>query len=174
MPLLFGENLLKNSSFEIPREQYYQLPENWILMHKSGNIATGNIDSSNSVQGSNSVILRNTEQEHTLLINEAGEYELAAYDKIENAFGGDKSVSAFVFERAGKTYVTLWHTADKCDISLEIDASSAVYEKDIGKEALPFEYKDGKLTLTAENKAYLSFDLPKETVISAFENGKIM
>ena len=62
MPLLFGENLLKNSSFEIPREQYYQLPENWILMHKSGNIATGNIDSSNSVQGSNSVILRNTDK----------------------------------------------------------------------------------------------------------------
>jgi len=119
-------------------------------------------------------ILRNTEQEHTLLINEAGEYELAAYDKIENAFGGDKSVSAFVFERAGKTYVTLWHTADKCEVSLKLDADSAVYEKDIAKEAIPFEAKNGEIIIPIENKAYFSIELPKETVISAFENGKIL
>ena len=62
IPQLYGGNLLKNSSFEVPQEQYYQLPENWILMNKSGNTATGNIDSTNSVQGSNSVLLRNVDK----------------------------------------------------------------------------------------------------------------
>ena len=50
-------------------------------------------------------MLKNPEQEHTLLINERGEYELAAYDLMKDAAGGDVRLRTFVFERCGERYV---------------------------------------------------------------------
>lgn len=57
-----GQNLLKNSSFEVPREQYYQLPENWNLMNNYGKNTTGSIYTEIALHGSNSVLLRNVDK----------------------------------------------------------------------------------------------------------------
>ncbi|MBE6930217.1 MAG: hypothetical protein E7463_08060 [Ruminococcaceae bacterium] len=114
--------------------------------------------------------LRNTAQEHTLLINEQGAYELAAYDKIEKAAGGDEALSAFVFERNGRSYVTFWHTKGEGKLSLALNAADVCCEKALGGEKLCVEAKDGGIILPVAGKAYISAAMPKEALIAAFES----
>ena len=55
-------------------------------------------------------LLKNTQQEYILILNEDNEYELTPYYRINNVAMGDSRMTAFYFERNGKTYVVCWHT----------------------------------------------------------------
>ena len=107
-------------------------------------------------------MLKNVDQEHTLLINEQGEYELVPYELIDC---GAEGVRAFYFERNGKAYVTFWHTTGKVDIELKLP-SDALLESDLGKD--PVSLAAGKATVTAENKRYLSANISKEEMCKLF------
>lgn len=106
--------------------------------------------------------LRDPKQEHTLLINEQGEYELVPYEQIQC---GDENVSAFWFERKGKSYVTCWHKTGKGILKLHLNAPS-VYETDLGKNAV--SYAPGAISLPVEGKHYFSANISKEEICKAF------
>lgn len=106
--------------------------------------------------------LRDPKQEHTLLINEQGEYELLPYELIDC---GAEGVRAFYFERKGKSYVTFWHESGKADMELNLPAD-AILEDDLGKNVVSLTA--GKATVTAENKRYLSANISKEELCKAF------
>ncbi len=106
--------------------------------------------------------LRDPKQEHTLLINEQGEYELVPYEQIEC---GDENVSAFWFERKGKSYVTCWHKTGKSILKLQLNAPS-VYETDLGKNAV--SYAPGAISLPVADKHYFSANISKEEMCKAF------
>ena len=107
--------------------------------------------------------------EHTLLINEKGEYELVPYYEVKGAFSGEKDLWAFVFERLGKSYALVWHNSGSGKVKIELEG--AKYERDLGKEELPIE-KDGKnIVIELSDSAYLSADVSleemKEKIIRA-------
>lgn len=118
--------------------------------------------------------LQNVEQEHILLINECGEYELVPYDCISGAAGGDKNLSAFVFERNGKSHVVFWHTTGSGRLQLPLTAEQIVLEKELGGEKLPIEELPEGCIIPVDGRAYLSCDLPRQRLIEAFENAKIV
>lgn len=117
--------------------------------------------------------LQDLAQEHILLINEQGEYELVPYDRIQGAAGGDKNLSAFFFERQGKSYVVFWHTTGSGSLQLSIKADNVILEKELGGEKLPVEVNVDDIIVPVEGRAYLSSTLSKEKLIDAFVNGNL-
>ena len=107
--------------------------------------------------------------EHTLLINEKGEYELTPYYEVKYAFGKDSDISAFVFERLGRAYAVIWHKT--AEAKAKISLSNAKYERDLGKESLPILADGDKVIIKIDGAAYLSADISmddlRERLISA-------
>ena len=118
--------------------------------------------------------LRNTEQEHILLINEEGEYELVPYDRIKGAGGEGATMSAYIFTRREKNFVVLWHTKGEGKLSLPLAASDLYYEEELGGKEMLLEEVDGNTVLTINDRHYLSTKLDRETIISAFQNAKLL
>ncbi len=116
--------------------------------------------------------LRSPDQEHILLINENGEYELAAYDEIKGAANGSEDISAFVFERLGKSYVVCWHKKGSGLLSLPLKAQDIKYEEELGGAVIPVKESDGSAIIPVENRRYLSCNLSKEELIEAFRCAK--
>jgi len=116
-------------------------------------------------------MLKNPDQEHTLLINETGDYELVPYD-ILTEYGAP--VTMYSFERAGKNYITCWHTADKCKLAVKLDADDIVYEAAIGGEKLPIEKTADGIVIEVSNKAYISTAACKCKLIEAFKNAVVV
>jgi len=113
--------------------------------------------------------LKNTKQEHTLLINEEGEYELVPYDEISTA----ANLSAFVFERRNARYVVYWHQTGSGTVELPIASCKfKVYDK-LGGEALEVKSENGALVLPADGKRYLRTELSREEIVKAFEGAKL-
>jgi len=124
-------------------------------------------------------MLKNTSEEHILLVNEVGKYELVPYKRIEKAAGGSALVSAFIFEREEKTYVVCWHTEDKGRLALPLNIEDFVYEEALGGECI--SVKEATLqglervsVIPLEGRRYFSSSLPKEQVIRAFEKAVLL
>ncbi len=113
--------------------------------------------------------LRDTDQEHTLLINEAGEYELVPYERIPT---GEERVSAWYFERAGKRYVTCWHTTGEGHLFLPLAAGDFTYSDELGSEPILPEIVEDGVMLPIGKKRYLCTSLTKEELLAAFAKAK--
>ena len=111
--------------------------------------------------------LRNTDVEHTLLINEEGEYELAPCTRIEGAAGGDARLTAYLLERRGKIYVSLFHTSGSDRLLIPLNAEDLCYEQTLGGERLPVTRCDGGALITVDDKHYLSTTQDRDSVIRA-------
>ena len=114
-------------------------------------------------------LLRVPGKEYTIFINESGEYELIPYVQVKDAFSGDASMTAFVFERDKKAYALIWHNTGSAKV--EIDLCDATYEKEIGKP-IATEKRDGKITLEVSEAAYLSASVSLDTLTEALKNAK--
>lgn len=117
------------------------------------------------------VLLRDSEQEHTLLINEAGEYELVPCDRIPS---GDDHISAWYFERAGKRYVACWHTGGEGGMLLPLPAGSFTYSDELGGEAILPQISEEGVVLPVDKKRYLCTELAKEELLAAFAGVKLL
>ncbi len=117
--------------------------------------------------------LKNEMQEHILLIDEKGEFELQPYEQIKNVAGGDKNVRAFIFERNNKTWVVYWHTSGNGKLELKTDANNVILYKSLGDE-ISFETDNGKVVVPLDNRRYIKFDLPHKKVIELFREAKLI
>ncbi len=114
--------------------------------------------------------LRNYKQEHILLIDENGEYELAEYNRVEGAANGNENITAYTLTRNGKSYAVIWHTKGEGELTLPLDADSLYYEAELGGEKLTL-VKDGSNTkLTVSDRAYLCASVTEDELISAIKN----
>ena len=116
--------------------------------------------------------LRNAEQEHILLINEEKEYEMVSYERIVGAAGGDESLSAYVFERKGKSYVVCWHTTGSGVLSLPLRAEDVVYEAEIGGVKREMTSQVDYVLFMVDDRHYVSSELPIEQLVDAFVNAR--
>jgi hypothetical protein len=117
--------------------------------------------------------LRRLNQEHILLVNEVGSFELYPYKQIQVTKENTNDIRAFIFRRSGKTYVVYWHTSGYGRIELNIDWRKANLFKELGKE-IKIHKAGRKIIIPADNRRYLEVDLPMEKIIEAFRNAKVI
>lgn len=116
-------------------------------------------------------ILRNASEEHTLLINGEGEFELVRYEQV-TVSEGYSGVRAFVFNRNGTSRAVIWD--DLGSSSLEIKLAVSSYTREI--DTLPIDYQaDGERTvLPVSCKGYIKTDADMEALVSALKNATVI
>jgi hypothetical protein len=118
--------------------------------------------------------LRNLDQEHTLLINETGHFEMVPYVQIEKVSGADQPVRAFVFERAGNAWVVCWHTSGAATLYVDLPPRRVQLMKELRKE-MPVKQSRSGIQLPLNDRHYIKFvGLSVKDVITAFQNSRIL
>ena len=117
--------------------------------------------------------LRNLEQEHTLLVDEDGNFVLVPCDQIDNVAGTKAPGRAFLFERNGDIWVAYWHTSGEGFLELPLAAKQVSMMRELGKPlAVKGSSKQARLPLG--ERRYLQFhNLTRQQVIGAFQSAKI-
>lgn len=122
--------------------------------------------------------LQNVDQEHHLLLNEEGEFELIPYEQIDNVAGESgesKEVRAFIFERNSDFYVLYWHISGNKQLELALSQSDVKLYTNLGQEETINSGSESSITIPASNRRYLKLsNTNKEQVINAFSNAKII
>lgn len=111
-------------------------------------------------------ILKDTGTEFTLLINEENEYELVPYYEIKTK---NEDISAFSFQRKGKSYVVCWHKSGDGMLTLPISKNNIICEKDLGKERVEINGDDKISTIPISCKMYISSNIPIDELRKIFE-----
>lgn len=108
--------------------------------------------------------LKNPKQEHILLVNEAGKFELLPYEQVANVANHSGDVRAFIFGRKGKTWVVYWHVHGEGKLRLPIDAEKLHLLEKPGKEINVQQDPRNYSIVPVDNRHYLVFDLSKKQV----------
>jgi hypothetical protein len=118
--------------------------------------------------------LRNLEQEHILLVNEQGQFDLAPCAQIEKVAGADVPARAFVFEYQGSTWAAYWHTSGEAVLQIALPAKQVTLMKDLGKPlSVKASGKQTKLPL-GERRFVQLHNVTREEAIAAFQSASIL
>lgn len=112
-------------------------------------------------------ILKDTSKEHTLLINEDGEYELAECELVR-----DDDIRAFCFERKNETWFSLWHKTGEAELC--IGGGDFSYFDALNEGAIPAKAEGGKTVIEVSKKRYLKTHIPKADAIKILQNATII
>ena len=110
------------------------------------------------------VNLQDPHQEHILLINEKGNYELAPYIQLMNIADKDPDIRAFLFTRKERVWVVYWHCRGEGTISLPAGPDKIRLFEELGKE-IPLEDTQDGTVVPVGDRRYLAFDLSREEVV---------
>ena len=123
--------------------------------------------------------LRSPTQEHHLLVNGKGDYELAECDIVEGAAQGDYHLRAFVCRRADPSLpalVTYWHTAGEATALLPKTVAADDIElcatPDGPAMELPVD-SDGRIALPVGNRLYLRSRHAAEFLVDALKMAEL-
>ncbi len=117
--------------------------------------------------------LRNLDQEHTLLIDEEGAFELVPYTQIQDAGGKGSPVRAFVFERKAKVYVVFWHSSGRASLEIPLRREAIRLFAELGR-ALELTSVSGSVRVPLAGKLYLECGgLSRQKVVAAFRDAKV-
>ena len=111
--------------------------------------------------------LKSPTQEHHLLVNGKGDYELVEVEELVNVAGG--RVRAFMFERGGERYVTMWYVSGECRLSLPVGFAFTIHDAPDG-DAIPVQ--DGGFPLSS--RVYLRTAASAAEVRSAFQGAVVI
>jgi hypothetical protein len=118
--------------------------------------------------------LRKLEQEHTLLIDEGGQYVLVPWEQVEGLAATSDTLRVFLFERNGHIWAAYWHPSGKGSLELPLEARHMQLMREVGK---PVTVKgNGKgVTLPLGERRYLEFqELQRNDVIAALRVAKVI
>lgn len=115
--------------------------------------------------------LKDEMQEHILLIDENGNFELQPYKQIKEVAGGNKNIRAFIFERKNKTWVVYWHTSGSAEMELPVNAEKIKLYKELGKE-IPVQKNGDKVILPVNDRHYIEFNFSEQEVINLLKGAK--
>ena len=104
--------------------------------------------------------LKSATQEHHLLVNGKGEYELVPVREICGVAGG--RVSAFLFSRKGRRVVTMWHNTGKGRISFPSSFAFTLREEPDGE---PLAVENGAFDISG--RVYIDTDAADDVVVKA-------
>lgn len=121
-------------------------------------------------------MLRDAKQEFTLLLDEAGDFELVPYDRVVSVANGSREVIAFTFERKGHLYAVYWHISADRELELPFDPKELVLLEGMGKKAHVSAGEQGDRSVVPVGKRrYLRTSRAnRDKLIAAFSNAKIL
>jgi hypothetical protein len=121
-------------------------------------------------------LLRNAQQEYTLLLNEKNELELVPYDKIMNVANESRDVIAFTFERGKNLYAVYWHISGDKKLELPLKSENITLMESLGQEIPPLSGHNSDRTLLPVGKRrYIkTSNISRDELITAFKNAKII
>ena len=117
--------------------------------------------------------LKDVSQEHHLLVNAAGDYELVRYFPVVN--GDDaRPVRAFIFEKDGANWIVYWHCTGEGRLLLPVaQGELALFDEFAGKPVAT-EAADGGTVLPAGRRLYLKTSLSRAAAEAAFKNSRLL
>ncbi|ODS77012.1 MAG: hypothetical protein ABS46_18590 [Cytophagaceae bacterium SCN 52-12] len=120
--------------------------------------------------------LKNLEQEHILLIDEQGKFELQPYSQIENVAGNSRDIRAFIFEKGDRLYVVYWHISGAGKLELPLHSKDVTVMEDLQKSAsVKLTRRSGHITIPTGNRRYIRIGgATKEQVKTAFQNARVI
>lgn len=120
-------------------------------------------------------MLQNTAQEHHLLLNENGDYELIPYNQILDVAGGNRNVRAFSFTRDGESYIVYWHISGDKKLELQLSSSSIELYDKIGKKIKVTTSKNNKAVIPVGSMRYVKAKkLSVEQLSKAFKDSIVL
>ena len=119
--------------------------------------------------------LKNTQQEHHLLLNEQNQYELVPYEQIADIAGGSKEIRAFLFQRKGDYYVVYWHISGEKKLKLPFDGKSVRLYEFLGKEEKPISKDDKQTIVPVDKRRYIKIKgFTKEEIIDRLKKATVI
>jgi hypothetical protein len=120
-------------------------------------------------------MLQNLEQEHILLLNEQKEFELVPYDQIMDVANGSREVRAFTFKRNSDLYIIYWHISGNKKMELPLNSKDFTLLESLGQVPVQPDQNGDNSIIPVDNRRFIKTSkLPKEELITAFKNAKIM
>ena len=116
--------------------------------------------------------LKDGAQEHLLLVNEQGEFELVPYARIPNVAGGSEKVRAFIFQRKGQSWVIYWHPRGEARLELPVSKKDVELYETLGKEST-LQGNREEVVLPLGHRRYLQIDRSVEEVVELFSRATI-
>ena len=110
--------------------------------------------------------LKSATQEHHLLVNGKGEYELVPVHEIRGVAGG--RVSAFLFSRNGRRVVTMWHNTGKGRISFPPGFAFTLRKEPDGE---PMAAENGSFDIS--ERVYIDTDAADDVIIKALAESSL-
>ncbi len=121
-------------------------------------------------------LLRNPQQEYTLLLNEKNELELVPYDKVMNVANESRDVIAFTFERGKDLYAVYWHISGDKKLELPLKSKNLKLMESLGQEipVLTYQNSDKTLLPVGKRRYIKTSNISRDELITAFKNAKII
>ncbi len=114
------------------------------------------------------LLMRDTTDEYTLIIDKDGEYQLVRYYELE----APEEIGAFIFEYDNSRYVALWHKDGEEKLTLTLPLSRVKYLTEVFGDELQILGDEGSVTFTVNSKKYLKTTLSEEKIRAAFKAAK--
>lgn len=119
--------------------------------------------------------LQSVDQEHHLLLDEEGGFELVPYTQITNVANNNKEVRAFIFERNGEFYIIYWHISGDKQLELAFKTSDVKLYRNLDKEEEVTSNKENSISVPVSHRRYLKVsNISGEQIIDAFEKARII
>ena len=120
-------------------------------------------------------MLRDPDQEHTLLLNEENELELVPYDQIVDIAHGSREVRAFTFRRDGDLYAVYWHISGEAQLELPVPARNLSLMESLGQEieVRPGGQGDSVILPVGKRRYLKAGKLSAEELVKAFGEARI-
>ena len=118
--------------------------------------------------------LKRTEIEHTLLIDEHGAYELAEWEQVPDAVGGNPEITVFLLERGGKACAVCWNNVGSARLSFPLTDESFQYVEALGGAETAVERTESALILPVDKKRYFISSRSKEELAAAFAQATLL
>ena len=114
--------------------------------------------------------LRDLKREHTLLIDEKGDYELVPCERI----AAPEDISAFFLTRHGENWVVYWHERGECDLGLDVRAEDITVMDRIGGKAIRPKLENGLAVIPAAHKRYIRTSLSRAAIERVFAQARLL
>lgn len=118
-------------------------------------------------------LLRDPDTEYTLLINESGEYEMAAVREVDMT-AVSEDITAFTFTRGGKSLAVLWNNTGACTIKLPLKLSELKFMRDISEPAESLESGGDNVLIPVSCKHYVETGLSESELRKLLSSAKLI
>ncbi len=120
-------------------------------------------------------MLQDVEQEHHLLLNEQGQFELVPYEQLTGVAEGSKEIRAFIFQRKGEYYVVYWHISGDKKLQLPLKSSDIALYKTLGQQEPVMTDPDGNIIIPVNDRRYIRMNkLTSKEIVTVLSKAKII